>query len=118
MAKGKLTTHILDATHGCPAHDVLITLFKIDGTTKTQIAQTRTNDDGRTDAPMLDGGVIATGVYELEFQIGDYFRTKIDMPENAFLDIVPIRFGIADVDAHYHVPLLASPFSYSTYRGS
>ncbi len=118
MAKGKLTTHILDATHGCPAHNVLITLFKIEGETKTQISQTRTNDDGRTNAPMLDSDRIEEGVYELEFHIGDYFRTKIDMPENPFIDIVPIRFGIADADQHFHVPLLASPFSYSTYRGS
>lgn len=118
MAKGKLTTHILDATHGTPARDVVIMLYKIDGLNKTMVGQTRTNDDGRTNAPMLDGDSIETGVYELEFQIGDYFRTKIEIGDTPFLDVVPIRFGINDADAHYHVPLLASPFSYSTYRGS
>lgn len=118
MAKGKLTTHILDATHGCPADHVLIVLFKIEGDKRTKISEIHTNDDGRTDAPMLDSDHINAGVYELEFHIGDYFRTKIKMPEHPFLDVVPIRFGIADADEHYHVPLLASPFSYSTYRGS
>ncbi len=113
-----LTTHILDATHGTPAAGVHIRLFKLEGEEKSLLKETVTNSDGRTDAPMLAGSDFQIGQYELEFAIGDYFRKKVSLPEPAFLDLVPIRFGIADASAHYHVPLLASPFSYSTYRGS
>lgn len=115
---GKLTTHILDATHGVPADGVRIRLFRVEGEARNFLRETTTNDDGRTDAPMLEGDALAAGVYELEFHIGDYFRRKIELSETPFLDVVPIRFGMGDASAHYHVPLLASPFSYSTYRGS
>ncbi len=114
---GKLTTHILDATHGQPAANVSIRLFQMKGDARNLIAERVTNDDGRTDAPLLEGD-LEVGVYELEFHIGAYFRTKIALSDTPFLDVVPIRFGIDDASAHYHVPLLASPFSYSTYRGS
>ena len=117
MANGKLTTHILDATHGCPAENVQIVLYRL-GETREKIGETLTNDDGRTNAPMLSGDQMQAGEYELEFHIGDYFRRKVALGDVPFLNIVPIRFGIGDVDAHFHVPLLASPFSYSTYRGS
>ncbi len=115
---GKLTTHILDATHGCPANGVTIQLYRLDDRTRLEIVNATTNSDGRTDEPLLENGELHKGVYELEFHIGDYFRKKVELADTPFLDVVPIRFGINDADAHYHVPLLASPFSYSTYRGS
>lgn len=115
---GKLTTHILDATHGCPADGVQIHLFRLEGERRVNLSEQKTNDDGRTNEPMLEGSDLVSGVYELEFHIGDYFRKKVSLSDVPFLDIVPIRFGIDDANAHYHVPLLASPFSYSTYRGS
>ena len=89
------------------------------GESPTQLKQATTNADGRTDAPLLSVAEFAIGTYELRFEVGDYFRArKTDLPEPPFLDIVPLRFGIADANAHYHVPLLCSPWSYSTYRGS
>lgn len=118
---GKLTTHVLDTAHGCPAANLKIELWAIDPQTdqKTHIRTVSTNLDGRTDSPMLNESEIKVGIYELVFSIGDYFATKsTNAPQPAFLDRVPIRFGIADASAHYHVPLLASPWSYSTYRGS
>jgi 5-hydroxyisourate hydrolase len=118
---GKLTTHVLDTAHGCPAANLKIELWAIDSQTdqKTHIKTVSTNSDGRTDSPMLNESEIKVGIYELVFSIGDYFATKSsNAAEPAFLDRVPIRFGIADASAHYHVPLLASPWSYSTYRGS
>ncbi|MCY6492419.1 hydroxyisourate hydrolase [Leptolyngbya sp. GGD] len=118
---GKLTTHVLDTAHGCPAADLKIELWQIDSQTdqKTLIKTVLTNSDGRTDSPMLNESEINVGIYELVFAIGEYFASKSAHPvEPAFLDRVPIRFGIADATAHYHVPLLASPWSYSTYRGS
>ncbi len=114
---GKLTTHILDTSQGCPAKNVRIALFKISGETRKLLHETRTNNDGRTDAPILEGDFDA-GVYELEFHIGEYFQGEMAHAHTPFLDIIPIRFGIDDPSQHYHVPLLASPFSYSTYRGS
>lgn len=116
---GKLTTHVLDTAHGCPAANLKIELWAIDPHQKILIKTISTNSDGRTDSPMLNESEIKVGIYELVFSIGDYFATKsTDAVEPAFLDRVPIRFGIADASAHYHVPLLASPWSYSTYRGS
>lgn len=112
---GRLTTHILDTTHGGPAAGVAVRLL---GADREQIASAVTNDDGRTDRPLLEGASMATGTYELEFDIGDYFRHKnavLDDP--AFLDTVVIRFSVKS-DDHYHVPLLCSPWAYSTYRGS
>ncbi|GGK42976.1 hydroxyisourate hydrolase [Salinarimonas ramus] len=116
----RLSTHVLDTAHGGPAAGVALTLDRIepDGS-RTRLVETRTNADGRTDAPLLSGEAYRVGTYELSFAMGDYFRAKGAAPtEPAFLDIVPIRFAIAEPDGHYHVPLLASPWSYSTYRGS
>jgi 5-hydroxyisourate hydrolase len=117
---GRLSTHVLDTVNGRPAPGVAITLDRLlpDGS-RRRLVETRTNADGRTDAPLLSGDGLTTGTYELSFAIGAYFHTLgIPLPEPAFLDIVPLRFGIADAQGHYHVPLLASPWSYSTYRGS
>ncbi|MGB5627208.1 MAG: hydroxyisourate hydrolase [Woeseiaceae bacterium] len=114
---GRLTTHILDTTHGCPAADVKIRLFAL-GDVRQLRASAITNLDGRTEQPMLDDKTLKTGTYELEFDIGDYFKArKIPVADPAFLDTVVIRFSIR-ADEHYHVPLLVSPWSYSTYRGS
>ncbi len=119
MMTGYLTTHVLDTARGCPASGVPITLYRLTGGTRDRIAQTVTNDDGRTDAPILGQADFATGTYELEFDAGAYLRaTGQDGAEPLFLDVVPLRFGMSDPDAHYHVPLLLSPYGYSTYRGS
>lgn len=117
---GKLTTHVLDTAHGCPAANLKIELWSIDSQTdqRIQLKVVTTNSDGRTESPMLNESEIKIGTYELVFSIGEYFASKSAVAEPAFLDRVPIRFGIADETAHYHVPLLASPWSYSTYRGS
>ncbi|MCU0551283.1 MAG: hydroxyisourate hydrolase [Leptolyngbya sp. Prado105] len=116
---GKLTTHVLDTAHGCPAANLNIELWAIEQDQRTLLKTISTNSDGRTDSPMLNESEIKVGIYELVFSIGDYFaETSSNLVEPAFLDRVPIRFGIADAAAHYHVPLLASPWSYSTYRGS
>lgn len=113
---GRLTTHVLDTAHGTPAAGVSVTLCAADG---TEIARATTNADGRLDAPILEGESFRAGAYTLEFGIGDYFRRLgVNLPEPAFLDTVVIAFGIADAEAHYHVPLLVSPFGYTTYRGS
>ncbi|MCD6028239.1 MAG: uraH [Thermomicrobiales bacterium] len=118
---GRLTTHVLDIVHGRPAAGIAIELFRInpDGDVRERLTAVRTNADGRTDGPLLSGDALETGYYELVFSVGDYFaavgRANADI---TFLDKVPIRFGIADPDANYHVPLLASPWAYSTYRGS
>jgi 5-hydroxyisourate hydrolase len=113
---GRLTTHVLDTALGKPAENLRIDLFRIEGERTEQIGSVRTNDDGRCDAPLLSGEAMTSGIYELRFHAGDYLGQNAG--EVAFLDIIPIRFGIADVSAHYHVPLLLSPYSYSTYRGS
>jgi 5-hydroxyisourate hydrolase len=114
---GKLTTHILDTTHGCPAQGVAIRLYEADAI--RPMLETRTNADGRCDAPLLSEAAMAKGLYRLEFDIAEYFKGKgVTLPDPAFLDTVVIRFGISDAKAHYHVPLLVSPFGYSTYRGS
>ena len=116
---GKLTTHVLDTANGKPGANISLELFRIDGGVRRTLGQHRTNADGRCDAPLLEGTAIQAGVYELDFAIGDYFHAEnAAQTEPRFLDIVTLRFGIADADAHYHVPLLASPWSYSTYRGS
>ena len=117
---GRLTTHILDTSCGGPAAGVRIDLSAIDNDGKPRLLATvHTNRDGRTDQPLLDGATFTAGRYELAFHIGAYFTARgatQTMPP--FLDVVPVRFGIADTQAHYHVPLLASPWNYSTYRGS
>jgi 5-hydroxyisourate hydrolase len=117
---GRLSTHVLDTVNGRPAAGVRITLDRLasDGS-RRRLADATTNADGRTDQPLLSGDALEPGTYELSFAIGAYFRSLgATLPEPAFLDIVPLRFGIADPQGHYHVPLLASPWSYSTYRGS
>ena len=115
---GRLTTHVLDTALGRPARGVRIELFSLSGN-RTPAASAVTNDDGRCDAPLLDQDAFKTGVYELVFHAGDYFKFQgLDLPDPAFLDEVVIRFGIAEQDSHYHVPLLLSPHGYSTYRGS
>lgn len=117
---GRLTTHVLDTAHGKPAAGVLIWLYRIEaGGARMRVGAFTTNADGRCDQPLLDGAAFAAGTYELEFHAGDYFTgVGIQQSEPKFLDIVTIRFGIAAADQHYHVPLLISPFAYSTYRGS
>jgi 5-hydroxyisourate hydrolase len=105
--------------NGKPAAGVKIALYRLDGEARSLVKEVVTNADGRTDAPLLTGDDYKTGQYELVFRIGDYFRgLGANLPQPAFLDTVPLRFGIAEADGHYHVPLLASPWSYSTYRGS
>ena len=113
---GRLTTHVLDTALGRPAAGLRIDLYRIEGEQSHHILTTETNHDGRCDAPLLAGETMKSGVYELRFHAGDYFRGTAGTAE--FLDIIPIRFAIADERVHYHVPLLVSPFSYSTYRGS
>ena len=111
----KLTTHVLDTATGRPGAGITIELYRIDGE-RRQVCTVVTNADGRSDAPLLDGD--AVGQWELVFHVGDYFKAQgVELPSPAFLDQVPLRFGIYD-DGHYHVPLLVSPWSYSTYRGS
>ncbi|UMA64874.1 hydroxyisourate hydrolase [Roseivivax marinus] len=119
MAEGYLTTHVLDTARGVPAAGLGVTLWRINGDDRTMIAETVTNADGRTDAPILPKDAFAPGTYELVFAAGAYLDAAGTPPETPrFLDEVPIRFGISDPEAHYHVPLLLSPFGYSTYRGS
>lgn len=118
---GKLTTHVLDTVHGKAASGLTIQLWSINQSTgeKNFIKKVITNTDGRTDSPLLSGDELQVGVYELLFSVGDYFSELIpDLPQPRFLNQVPIQFGIADATAHYHVPLLTSPWAYSTYRGS
>nr|WP_255768097.1 hydroxyisourate hydrolase [Maritalea mediterranea] len=118
MASGKLTTHVLDTARGCPASGLQLCLFELNGDVPTQILETRTNHDGRVDGPLLEG-FLKTGTYELRFMVADYFKSHgIEEPNGAFLDEVPVRFVIARPDQHYHLPLLLSPYGYSTYRGS
>jgi 5-hydroxyisourate hydrolase len=115
---GKLTTHVLDTALGKPAAGLAIELFRIKGDAREKIGDFITNSDGRIDTPILQGDAFKTGTYELVFHAGSYLeQTVSDLPEPKFLDLVPLRFGIAE-DSHYHVPLLLSPFGYSTYRGS
>jgi 5-hydroxyisourate hydrolase len=119
MADGYLTTHVLDTARGCPAAGMRIVLYRLDGTARIQLAEKITNSDGRTDGPILPKDAFAAGTYELMFHAGDYLRATGQATETPlFLDEVPIRFGMADADAHYHVPLLLSPYGMSTYRGS
>lgn len=115
---GRLTTHVLDTAHGCPAAGVEIVLYRV-SSERQELGRDSTNADGRLDNPILDSDSFVPGVYELVFRAGQYFRSlKLDLPEPLFVDEVVLRFGIADADQHYHVPLLVSPWAYSTYRGS
>jgi 5-hydroxyisourate hydrolase len=109
---------VLDTAQGCPASGVAVALYSL-RSGRSLVAEARTNADGRLDSPILDSDAFAPGVYELVFQAGDYFRACVDnLPDPMFVDEVVLRFGIAEAEKHYHVPLLVSPWSYSTYRGS
>ena len=119
---GYLTTHVLDTARGCPAKGLRIDLFRLTGEVRTHVRSLATNGDGRTDEPILPQPEFEPGTYELVFHAGDYLRASGQAEggaegETLFLDVVPIRFGMAE-ESHYHVPLLLSPFAYSTYRGS
>lgn len=119
VSAGRLTTHVLDTATGRPAAGLLIELYRHDAGTPELLATVRTNDDGRCDQPLLAGETMVPGLYELIFHVGAYLRARgVQLPEPAFLDLVPIRFGIADAGQHCHVPLLVSPYAYATYRGS
>jgi 2-oxo-4-hydroxy-4-carboxy-5-ureidoimidazoline decarboxylase len=119
---GRLSTHVLDTHGGRPAEGIRVRLYEVEESARSLIAETVTNADGRTDAPLMGGpgnGPLRMGVYEIVFEVGGYFRSRgVATPEPAFVDVVPLRFGIAEPEGHYHVPLLATPWSFSTYRGS
>jgi 5-hydroxyisourate hydrolase len=119
MTAGRLTTHVLDTARGQPAGGVKIMLYRQSEQSHRKIKEVVTNADGRTDGPLLAGEDLKPGIYELVFCAGDYLRaTGQATGEVLFLDQIPIRFGVPDAGQHYHVPLLISPFAYSTYRGS
>ncbi|MCT4611078.1 MAG: hydroxyisourate hydrolase [Pelagimonas sp.] len=119
MAEGYLTTHVLDTARGCPAEGIKIALYRVSGNSHKKIAETVTNADGRTDSPILPKEKFKAGIYELIFFAGDYLRASGQAAqEPLFLDQIPIRCGLSDPEAHYHVPLLLSAHGYSTYRGS
>ncbi|NJO35817.1 MAG: hydroxyisourate hydrolase [Rhodospirillales bacterium] len=116
---GRLTTHVLDTVQGCPGAGLTIELFRLRDDGRRLLKTVRTNADGRIEAPLLAGAELEAGAYELVFHVADYFRgAGVPLADVPFLDVVPIRFGIAEPGQHYHVPLLISPWSYSTYRGS
>jgi 5-hydroxyisourate hydrolase len=117
---GHLSTHVLDTMNGCPAAGMRVTLQRLDGNGTHTLKALTLNSDGRNpDGPLLDASTMATGRYRLLFEVAPYFRARgVVLPEPAFIDTVQLDFGIADSAGHYHVPLLASPWSYSTYRGS
>ena len=116
---GKLTTHVLDTANGCPAAGMAVALHRLDGTATTLLKTVTLNHDGRADAPLLEGAAFQPGRYRLVFSVAAYFRARgAELDQPPFLDEVPLDFGLATVGQHYHVPLLASPWAYSTYRGS
>ena len=116
---GYLTTHVLDTAHGLPAAGMTVELFSVDDGKRSLVKSTATNSDGRCDSPLLEAEDFRAGVWELEFHVAGYFTALgVELPNPPFLDRVTIPFGIADATGHYHVPLLVSPWSYSTYRGS
>jgi 2-oxo-4-hydroxy-4-carboxy-5-ureidoimidazoline decarboxylase len=117
--EGRISTHVLDTHSGKPAPGIRVRLYEVGASARGLIVETVTNSDGRTIKPLMGGEPLRCGVYEIEFEIGDYFRAKgVPISSPAFLDVIPLRFGIAEPEGHYHVPLLATPWSYSTYRGS
>lgn len=116
-AKGYLTTHVLDTARGRPAGDLRIELYRLEGGTRLRLADVATNADGRCEAPLLEGDDFTAGVYELLFHAGDYLRAS-ESTVGHFLDRIPLQFTVDAPNEHYHVPLLLSPYSYSTYRGS
>ena len=122
---GKLTTHVLDTARGRPAAGIPVRLHRLRGETRELVAEAVTNADGRCDAPVLEGEAFEAGDYEIAFHAGDYLAGAASGPAGAadgtapaFLGTIPVRFGVNDASQHYHVPLLLSPFGYSTYRGS
>ncbi|MGQ7262128.1 hydroxyisourate hydrolase [Vreelandella sp. V005] len=116
---GKLTTHVLDTAQGCPGEGMKIEVYRLGGGLRQLLKIVKTNDDGRCDAPILEEGELVTGEYELLFYAGAYLKRQgIEGQEPSFLNIIPLRFGVNDTTQHYHVPLLLSPYAYSTYRGS
>ncbi|RXJ72400.1 hydroxyisourate hydrolase [Veronia nyctiphanis] len=116
---GKLTTHVLDTANGKPGTNIIISLYQRTDSGSTLIKSTTTNHDGRTDEPLLEGQSLTAGKYELVFETAQYFRAiGVEVDEIPFLDDVVIRFGLNNTEQHYHVPLLVSPYSFSTYRGS
>ncbi len=116
---GQITTHVLDTSRGTPAANMGLELWDVACKPPELLMSGTTNTDGRFDGPILSGNGLKNSIYEIRFSAGDYFRSYLgDLPEPAFLDIIPIRFGISDADNHYHIPLLVSPYGYSTYRGS
>ncbi|MDB5778051.1 MAG: Transthyretin [Polaromonas sp.] len=117
---GHLSTHVLDTMNGCPAAGMKVTLQRVDGASFETLKALTLNADGRNDGgPLLDAGSMAVGRYRLLFDVAAYFRARgAVLPEPAFIEVVPVDFGIADAQGHYHVPLLVSPWTYSTYRGS
>lgn len=116
---GKLSTHVLDTMHGTPAGGVTIDLYALDGAQRKHLAQVTTNADGRCDQPLLQDKTLVRGRYELVFHVGAYYQGKgVALPDPSFLDQVTINFGVADAAQNYHVPLVVTPWSYSTYRGS
>lgn len=116
---GKLSTHVLDMVHGQPARHMRFDLARLSGTARAAVVSARTNDDGRTDTPLLVGDALVAATYELTFHVAEYFTaTDTAQGDPPFLDIVTLRFTVGDPGANYHVPLLVTPWSYSTYRGS
>lgn len=116
---GKLSTHILDTAHGKPGSGIKIELYVLQAGVRKLLWQEVSNADGRTNAPLLEGETMVAGLYELVFAVGDYFAAQgLNLPRPRFIDQVTLAFGIADSNQNYHVPLLVSPWSYSTYRGS
>jgi 5-hydroxyisourate hydrolase len=116
---GKISTHVLDTTIGKPGAGVRVDVFALQGGGRSWIKTVHTNADGRTDEPLLLDDAVQLGVYELDFHAGDYYRARgVQLPSPAFVDVVTLRFGVADPHANYHVPLVCTPWSYSTYRGS
>jgi 5-hydroxyisourate hydrolase len=116
---GFLTTHVLDTMNGCPAAGMRVALYRLEGDVPQVLRELTLDADGRAGGPLLEGDAFQVGRYRLAFEVGAYFRARgAALPEPAFLELVPLDFGIADAASHYHVPLLASPWSYSTYRGS
>jgi 5-hydroxyisourate hydrolase len=116
---GRLTTHVLDIAAGSPARGMTIELLRIDGERTHSVRRFETNADGRCDTPLLDGDALTVGEWELAFHVATYYRGRnVAVPDPPFLDVVRVRFGVSGTAQHYHVPLLVSPWSYSTYRGS
>ena len=114
-----LSTHVLDTMHGTPAAGMEVALYTTQGDTATLVKRFTLNGDGRSDGPLYDNNSLKTGTYRLVFDVAGYFKAKgVKLPEPNFLNKVALDFGVAHADQHYHVPLLVSPWSYSTYRGS